>query len=207
MLKRIVAVAAVLAFPASALAQPALPPPPPPPVAPTAAPPPPATTTPPAAAASASADGSYGPHQGWLGISLGLPAGGAPTAGISYFLSDTGALKLDFGLDFGTKGAEFRPGFSVESGYRAYIAKAGNLSPFIQPGAFFGRPAGSGDFLATATIQVNIGLGAEYFFSDHLSVSGQTGVGLSFRSSRPGNTFDTINFTTGTSGIYGNLYW
>lgn len=204
MMKRFALVAAVVAFPASAFAQPALPPPPPPPTAPAA----PALTASTsvgggaAATPSSSDSGSYGPHQGWLGISLGLPAGGAPTAGITYFVSDTGALKLDVGLDFGTKQSTFQPGFSAEVGYRAYIAKAGNLSPFVQPGAFFGRPAGGGDFAQTFTMQFNVGLGAEYFFSDHLSVSGQTGVGVSFREK-----FNTINFTTGTSGIYGNLYW
>ncbi len=201
MLKRVVAVAAVLTFPASALAQPTtLPPPPPPPTTPAVAP---STSSAPAqTATAASADGNYGPHQGWVGISLGLPAGGAPTAGISYFLSDTGALKLDLGMDFGTKQATFLPGFSLEVGYRAYIAKAGNLSPFVQPGAFFGRPSGPGEFFPTFTMQFNVGLGAEYFFSDHLSVSGQTGVGVSFR-----DEFKSINLTTGTSGIYGNLYW
>jgi hypothetical protein len=204
MMKRFFAVAAVLAFPASAFAQPALPPPPPPPppVAPAA---PPAAAPAAAPASTPASDGNYGPHQGWLGISLGLPAGGAPTAGLSYFLSDTGALKLDFGLDFGTKGGTFLPGFSAELGYRMYIAKAGNLSPFVQPGAFVGRAAGGGDFLPNFTMQFNVGLGAEYFFSDHLSVSGQTGLGVSFRTTA--NTFDTINFATGTSGIYGNLYW
>ncbi len=196
MMKRLFAVAAIVTLPATAFAQPALPPPPPPPPAPA----PPTNTAPPPAAPAA--DGNYGPHQGWLGISLGLPAGGAPTAGISYFLSDQGALKLDFGMDFGTKNSTFLPGFSVEVGYRAYIAKAGNLSPFVQPSAFFGRPSGGGDFLPTFSMAFNVGLGAEYFFSDHLSVSGQTGVGVSFR-----DEFKSINFTTGTSGIYGNLYW
>ncbi len=205
MMKRFAIVAAVVAFPASALAQPALPPPPPPPAAPAPVTASASVSTAPATPSS-SDSGSYGPHQGWLGISLGLPAGGAPTAGITYFVSDTGALKLDVGIDFGTKvtggQSEFLPGFSAEVGYRAYIAKAGNLSPFVQPGAFFGRPAGGGDFASTFTMQFNVGLGAEYFFSDHLSVSGQTGVGVSFR-----NEFKAINLTTGTSGIYGNLYW
>ena len=36
-------------------------------------------------------------------------------------MSDTGALKLDLGMDFGTKQATFLPGFSLEVGYRAYI--------------------------------------------------------------------------------------
>lgn len=203
MMKRIFLTAALVALPASAFAQPALPPPPAPPpaAAPAPAAPAPATAAAPAPAA-ASADGTYGPHQGWLGISLGLPAGGAPTAGISYFLSDSGALKLDVGIDFGTKSSVFRPGFSLEVGYRAYIAKAGNLSPFVQPSAFFARPGTGGDFLPQFSMAFNVGLGAEYFFSDHLSVSGQTGVGVSFR-----DEFKTINFTTGTSGIFGNLYW
>ncbi|HRG95828.1 MAG TPA: hypothetical protein PLR99_06260 [Polyangiaceae bacterium] len=157
----------------------------------------------PAAASAPSADpGTYGPHGGWFGISLGLPAGGAPTAGITYFLSDTSALKLDLGLDVGTKKETFIPGFSVEVGYRAYIAKAGNLSPFLQPGVFVAKPADGKDFADTFTLQLNVGLGAEYFFSDHLSVSGQTGLGVGFR-----DKFKTVGVTTGTSGIYGNFYW
>lgn len=206
MMKRFAIVAAVVAFPASAFAQPALPPPPPPPAAPAPAVTASASVSTAPATPSSSDSGSYGPHQGWIGISLGLPAGGAPTAGITYFVSDTGALKLDLGIDFGTKvvggTSEFQPGFSAEIGYRAYIAKAGNLSPFVQPGAFFAKAADGTNFGSSFNMAFNVGLGAEYFFSDHLSVSGQTGVGVSFR-----NEFKAINFTTGTSGIYGNLYW
>ena len=202
MLKRLAALAALTLVPASALAQPTLPPPSPP-----------ATPTPPSSSgggsgggsgSAATEHGSYGPHQGWVGISLGFPAGGAPTAGFSYFLSDTGALKLDFGLDIGKKAAtgKFVGGFSIEAAYRLYIAKAGNLSPFVQPGFFFSKAASDAAFGDTLAIAANFGVGAEYFFSDHLSFSGQVGLGVQFR-----DKFETIGVTTGTSGIFGNLYW
>lgn len=186
---------AVAAMPRVSRAEEPLPPPPPPPSATSA------RVAAPSSAPPADA-GVYGPRGGSLGISLGLPAGGAPTAGMSYFLSDTAALKLDLGLDIGTKNKTFIPGFSVEVGYRAYIAKAGNLSPFLQPGVFFAKPADGKAFDETMVIQLNVGIGAEYFFSDHLSVSGQTGLGVGFR-----DAFKTVGVTTGTSGIYGNFYW
>ncbi len=198
MLKRLTVLAALTLFPASALAQPALPPPAPPPT-------PSVPSSGGGSGGSGSSDhGNYGPHQGWLGISLGFPAGGAPTAGFSYFLSDTGALKLDFGLDIGKKAStgKFVGGFSVEAAYRLYVAKAGNLSPFVQPGVFFSKAASDASFGDTLSIAANFGVGAEYFFSDHLSFSGQVGLGLQFR-----DKFETIGVTTGTSGIFGNLYW
>lgn len=80
-----------------------------------------------------------GPHAGYKGFSFGFPAGGGPTLGGNYFLSDRMAVKLDLGIDLGkeTGNDDFLYGFSVEGGLRVYVAKAGHLHPFVQPGLFW----------------------------------------------------------------------
>lgn len=166
------------------------------------------TTSTSTATASNNAEGDAkadpGPHAGYKGFSFGFPTGGGPTVGGSYFLSDRMAVKLDLGLDLGKQAPsdDFLYGFSVEGGLRVYVHKAGRLSPFVQPGVFLAKAARDGDFGQLMALQVNAGVGAEYFFTDHLTAAALTGVGLRFA-----DEFDTIKFTTGTSGIYVNLYW
>lgn len=167
----------------------------------------PATATAPHATKESTESGEKpdpGPHAGYKGFSFGFPAGGGPTLGGNYFLSDRMAVKLDLGLDLGKQAGnnDFLYGFSVEGGLRVYVYKAGHLHPFVQPGVFLAKAARSGDFGDLLAIQANAGIGAEYFFTDHLTAAALTGVGLRFA-----DNFDTIKFTTGTSGIYVNLYW
>lgn len=148
--------------------------------------------------------GNYGPHARWMGISVGFPTGGAPTAGLTYFFSDTFATKFDVGLDIGKSASDAKAvgGFSLEAGFKIYFAKFGNLSPFAQPGVFLARRALPGDFFPAFVFQANGGLGAEYFFNDHLAFSAVTGLGI-----RIADDFETIKLTTGTSAIFASLYW
>ena len=136
------------------------------------------------------------------GLSFGLPAGGGPTAGLTYFLDSKSAIRADVGLNIPVQ-PDFGFNLSVEGGYRMYMPNAGRLYPFLQPGAFIRSDAGK-DFFDTAalTIALTGGIGAEYFFTERFSVSGQTGLALAFA-----NEFDDIALTTGTSALFANFYW
>lgn len=163
---------------------------------------------------------AVGPRKEWKGLSFGIPSGGGPTVGGTYFLEDDIALKLDIGLDIGKTVAappaggfdlggaasaasdDLLVGLSVEAGIRFYLMRTGKLAPFAQPGLFVARPVMPGDFMAPVVLQANAGIGAEYFFNDNVSVAGLTGLGLRFA-----NEFETIKLTTGTSALFLNLYW
>lgn len=165
------------------------------------------TTAPPAAPKESAASSSEdpGPHMGNKGINVGIfPSGGLPTLGGSYGLKDNASLRLDFGLDINKpgQGQDVLWGFSIEAGYRLYLDKFGRFSPFVQPGIFFAKAAQNGDFGKLMAIQVNGGVGGEFFITNNFSASAQTGVGL-----RLANEFKEIRFSTGTTGLFVNWYW
>lgn len=170
------------------------------------------------AASPAAQKPNPGPHQGTLGVSLGLPAGGAPTFGLSYGVADDASIRADVGLDISSMSAppaagaglvaksdpesKVLLGFSLDVGYRMYLWQSGSLHAFVQPGIFFSKRAEAGDFGALSTVAAVGGVGAEYFFVDQLSVAGATGASLSLA-----NDFKDVRFSTGTTGLYANFYW
>lgn len=172
------------------------------------------------AAAPVAAPRAPGPVADNKGISLGLPAGGGPTLGLSYNLTDDTSLRLDFGLDLSIRkptssstsglGASASAdasskaywGFSIDAGYRMYLWHADSLHAFVQPGIFFSKRAEDGSFGTLATIAATGSVGAEYFFSKQLSVSGATGLSLAVS-----NDFSDVQLRTGTTALYGNFYW
>ena len=165
-----------------------------------------------AASASKRPTGTHGPREGSVGLSLGLPAGGGPTIGASYNLSDRSSLRMDFGLEIASAGSggatqtrqnsEVLFGFSIDAGYRMYLWNAGSLHAFVQPGLFFSKRAQPGDFGALSTLAAVGTIGAEYFVVDQFSVSGATGLSLALS-----NEFQDVRFSTGTTALYANFYW
>ena len=150
-----------------------------------------------------SANASF-PKKDDVGISFGIPTGGNPTIGASYWLENNRVIRLDFGLDINkpaTSGSSTLFGFSIDAGYRFYMKRFHMLMPFFQPGIFFAKAAKVG-FGQNMTLAPNIGAGAEYFFSPAFSVSVGTGVSLSFKES-----MKNIRFATGTTAVNGNFYW
>lgn len=164
-------------------------------------------------------EGAHGPRAGSLGLSLGLPSGGAPTIGMSYGLTDRASLRMDLGLEISSTGsgggaggmggtAQGNPnsdvlfGFSIDAGYRMYLWNSGSLHAFVQPGLFFSKRAQPGDFGALSTIAAVGTIGAEYFVVDQFSVSGATGLSLALS-----NDFQDVRLSTGTTALYANFYW
>lgn len=166
------------------------------PMASEAAPAPTPAPIPPARAESSSGESAL-PPQGTIGMSFGLPTGGAPTAGASYFVTSDSAIRVDLGLGMQTD-PESQFDYSLEVAWRKYLPSRGRVAPFAQPGIFVNRldAAGSSTFAVTAAV------GLEYQFLDRFSVSGSTG--LAFISvTKP----DSTRIVTGTSGLFGNFYW
>ncbi|MHB1846218.1 MAG: hypothetical protein ACYCWW_15455 [Deltaproteobacteria bacterium] len=169
---------------------------------------PPPQPPPPAAPATTSAQaeaGAPGFTAGTLGLEFGLPAGGGPTIGGSYFLNPNGALRLDLGI-----GASFSPSpatfaFSVEVGYRDYLATFGKLRPFFQPSLFVGEtpPTGGSGNTGAFDFALEGGVGAEYFILDHFSFGIETGLSLNFAS----NGITAVSLSTGTTALFGELLW
>ncbi len=154
----------------------------------------------PQVAAASNTPGSYGPEAGRKGIAFGVPSGGGPTIGFAYNLSDQASIRLDLGLDiqFAPK-AQF--GLSVEAGYRMYLPRIGNLSPFLQPGVFIAKPAADTTFKAIS-FALSGGVGAEYFFAQQFSISGITGLSLLTTGS-----FTAVRIATGTTAVFANFYF
>jgi len=143
---------------------------------------------------------AYGFASGQKGLNFGLPSGGGPTIGFSYLLTNRSALELNLGLNAvfaGNTGFEF----SLEIGYRAYLARFGDrLYPFIQPAFFFGR-AGGAESLAIEAL-----FGVEYFLLEHFSISGATGVALAIGNIGGGGSASG-RLATGTTALFANFYF
>jgi hypothetical protein len=158
--------------------------------------PPPPPPTPPAA------EVEQGPRAKLVGVQFTIPSGGGPTLGLTYFLTDSGALHVDLGLDLELSGGA-KSGFSIEGDYRLFVWKHGNLAPFIQPGIFFGHST-------PTTVAVEGALGAEYFVLPHLSIGVATGVALNFTST-PGTggaaATNVAKIVSGTTNAFAELLW
>jgi hypothetical protein len=212
MLKKTMIVAALAALiPATALAQDE-----PPPDGTTTGD---ATTTPTgdtgmAAMAPASAGPAIFKH-GTMGLAFALPAGGftpAGTANLTWFNDPNTAYDLILGVNFlhgsvpdpampANKIDKNQFGFTLGFGMKMYKHHSAKIHTFIEPQILIGDSDVS-SFADTISIGVGGFMGAECLFTDWFSVSGKIGVSLDFA-----DKFNTITLSTGTSGLYANLYW
>lgn len=155
------------------------------------------------ASVHAATDAAASRHAEKRGLAIGLPAGGGPTIGGTYFLSSSRALRYDFGLDLAYRDAGGSTyGFSVDVGYRMYLWDRGPVAAFMQPEIFFAKGARAGNVGDLISFGVGDTLGAEYFFDPELSISASTGLSLAFS-----NAFKDLQVRTGTTALYANLYW
>lgn len=183
--------------PAQAAPPPPVPPPPPPAPAPA-----PAAAQPPAPAASAGS-----PHVGEVGIQVSLPAGGDPTFGITYFVSDSAALRADLGLGISSASGATQT-FSLEAGLRYYIAKFDRFAPFVEPAIFVANQNSYGP--TNMDVGLEASLGGEFFVTDHFSFGGRTGGALNINfapNPAPMGASTIVTFKTGTPSVFGQFLW
>ncbi len=182
--------------------------------------------TPGASGASASAPGFQGPKvsasSGDFGIragfgasgSVSLPSGtststvavGAPSVGISYFATDGFKLTVDlgFGLALLTSTSTAAWALNANLGFDYLFRSPGDaLRPLFHFAAQFGLAgAGSGD--PSVGFGVEVGGGAEYFFSPSFSVYGR--IGLAVPMAVPGGNF-ILGIFTFTPGVGASFYF
>lgn len=146
-------------------------------------------------------------------LSTGFLPGGipAPTVGVTYFLQDGLAARLDFGLN-----AQFTPSapatFDIGLALRFYTLRRDRVGVFLTPSftvrrdvvAVITGPPGS--LVAAVSLVPAVGVGAEYFFTDHFSAGGVLGLGLVIGNlGAPGDT--SVGLQTSNSALFVSIYF
>jgi hypothetical protein len=145
--------------------------------------------------------------KGTAAVSFSLPGDlGSADIGVTYFIADNLAARVDFGLN-----AVFEPSgtpatFNIDLAVRWYTLKRGPVSIYLSPSFQFGRSiqaAGAAEF-------INFGgaVGVEYFFTEHLSAGAQLGVALGLNNiGGPAGTSVGVTLTTATTGLFASVYF
>lgn len=149
-------------------------------------------------------------QKGNAAVQFALPGGGAPDVGLTYFIADGIAARIDFGLDAVLAPSGTPATFNLGIGLRFYELKHGPVALFLSPSIVFGRekiatglPADAAEYLTFAG-----GVGVEYFFTDHLSVGGLLSLGLSLHDlGAPAGTQVTSELSTATSNLFASFYF
>jgi hypothetical protein len=135
-----------------------------------------------------------------IGISVALPAGGAPTMGASYFVMPKGQIRADLGIATRSE-PESALDYSLEVAWRQFIlGPRSRVNPFIQAGIFLNKLEAGDDDPATFAFTASGGM--EVFLLERFSIAAATGIAYVSHSNP-----DQGGFATGTSALYGNMYW
>jgi hypothetical protein len=139
--------------------------------------------------------------KGNMALEFALPNSGTPTIGVTYFVADSLAARVDFGLDaiFSPSGSPAT--FSIDLGLRFYQWKRDEVALFIAPSIAFGREKTATD--AAEFLAFGGAVGIEYFFSKHMSVGGQLGLLFSLHNlGGPTGSSVITELTTGTTQLF-----
>lgn len=143
--------------------------------------------------------------RGTSSLEFALPSGGGPTVGITYFVNDYTAVRADFGLDAVLSPNGFAPAtFDINLGLRMYQPRRGSsVAVFFQPSIGFGREVLTVANGGTEFIDLALAFGAQYFFTDHLSVGGTVGLALGFANlGGPAGSSVITRLSTRPSGLF-----
>jgi hypothetical protein len=127
--------------------------------------------------------------KGSTAVSFGLPGEvSQATVGVTYLLADNLAARVDFGLDAILSPSGQPATFTIGLGLRWYNWKRGPVAIFLSPSFAFGRDlvpatiittnAGTAGAKGAEFISFGGAVGAEYFFTEHLSAGGTLGLSL-----------------------------
>ena len=151
--------------------------------------------------------------RGTMGLSFGFPngsstsVGSSSTVGLTWFIADSTALRLDFGLSAVLSPSGTPALFDIGIAMRLYQFRRNNVALFLQPALMFGRE------MTTTTdaaefIELGGGVGAEYFFADHFSIGGVLSLGLAFHNvGGPAGSSVQTSLSTATSGLFASVYF
>ena len=153
----------------------------------------------------------YPTSAGTAGVSFLLPGGGDPRVGLTYFIAQDTAVRLDFGLDapLSPSGAGQNILFSVGGALRLYRLKHNHVALYLQPSVELGRelsPAVSAD--AALFLRLGGGAGVEYFFTPNFSAGANLELSLKIANlAGPGGTGVYTTLSTSTSSLQANIYF
>lgn len=149
--------------------------------------------------------------RGTVGVQFELPGGGAPTVGVTYFVADGLAVRLDFGLDATlTPSSASDAAFSVGVGVRFYQLRRDRAALFLQPAFSFGRAPGLDTTNRPAgfeTLGFSCGLGVEYFLLERFSMGGILSLGLNLGGIGSNSAGVSTKLSTATSGLFASIYF
>jgi hypothetical protein len=150
-----------------------------------------------------------GPNAGDKGLSFVVPSGGGSGIGVTYFLTQGSALRIDVAFDWQLANAQPTGGtdfaFNASVGYRVFLAHVvgGRVHPFLQPAVSFGRSGGANP---RGTLAFSGSVGVEFFLLEHFSLAGATGLALEM-GNLGGTGGASVGITTGTSALYASFYF
>lgn len=152
--------------------------------------------------------------KGTVGVQFALPNGGAPDVGLTYFLADNVAARLDFGLDAVLAPSGSPAVFNIGLGLRFYQLHRGPVAAFLAPAFTFGRERINNGVDGAEFLGFSGAAGVEYFFTPNLSAGGQLGLGLKFANlGAPAPAFGgpapsvSSRLTTGTSALFASIWF
>src|SRR3954470_4801096 len=126
--------------------------------------------------------------KGSIGVSFGLPGDTAsPSVGVTYFIANDLAARLDFALN-AVFSSPSSAAFSIALELRSYQLKRGPVAVYLAPSFTFGRTPVTA-IEGAEFIAFGGAVGAEYFFTPHLSAGGQ--LGLAFQINNIGGPATT----------------
>ena len=148
--------------------------------------------------------------KGTAGVEFALPGGGGPTVGITYFIADSLAARVDFSLDAVLSPSGTPATFGIGLAVRSYLPRHGPVGLFFSPAIGFGREVFGVGLATEAAEYISLGgaFGAEYFFTDHFSAGGQLGLALRFGNiGGPTGSSVQTRLSTATSGLFASIYF
>ena len=134
-------------------------------------------------------------------LSFALPSGGGALVGVTKFLEDNEAIRVDVGysLAIPDKG-DSTMGLTLVPAYIKYLT-TGRMATFVKAAANITKAQGI-KFSDGTTIDLGGFFGIEFFFLPELSVAGELGAAINFR-----NKFKDIGSQAGTGALFGNFYF
>jgi len=138
---------------------------------------------------------------GDMGLSFGggMNLTGDASAGVSYWLDDNSQIDVSLAFDMVTGDAGTTV-LGLSTSYKAYM-NDGAARGFWSAGLGLAN-MNFDDIGGSMALGLGGGLGVEYFFNDNLSVSGHTGMGVTFA-----NSFETITIGLYQTGVSAHIYW
>lgn len=162
---------------------------------------------------------SVTPSEGSYGLWFSLPDGGGAGLGVRKMLSSTTNFGIgvvfgfrweDVDIPAGPQDARTSVSVGLRPDVRLYRSTSGRVIPFLALGGRFAYQKQSGAFDAWAVdFGTDVGIGAEWFPVDDMSVSGATGVEVLYRHATNGGGGTNRSFALSVfrSELSINLYF